>query len=234
MIKFTHVYKQYPGSTTYSSTDLNFTINQGEFVYIVGESGMGKTTLLEMMYGVQKPTKGSIYVNKYQTPLHRKQLPMLRRTLGIVFQDYESMLNPVWTVNENIAYAMYVIGRNDQYIQQHLKKLLQAVGLTGKGDKQISQLSGGEQQRVAVARAISNNPRVIIADEPTGNLDPKTAEQITRIFEAFNKYGITVIMATHNDAIVNKHPHRIIELDHGRIIRDQQNGQYFRQQAVTV
>ena len=95
-------------------------------------------------------------------------------------------------------------------------------------------MSGGEQQRVAVARAIANNPRVIIADEPTGNLDPKTAEQITRIFEAFNKYGITVIMATHNDAIVNKHPHRIIELDHGRIIRDQQNGQYFRQQAVTV
>lgn len=234
MIKFTHVYKQYPGVATYSSTDLNFTIKQGEFVYIVGESGMGKTTLLEMMYGVQAPTKGSVYVNKYQTPLRRKQLPMLRRTLGIVFQDYEAMLNPVWTVNENISYAMYVIGRNDDYIQQHLQKLLHAVGLTGKGDKQISQLSGGEQQRVAIARAIANNPRVIIADEPTGNLDPKTAEQITRIFEAFNKQGITVIMATHNDAIVNKHPHRLIELDHGRIVRDQENGQYFRQQAVTV
>lgn len=232
MIKFSHVYKQYPSINSYASSDLNFQIDQGEFVYIVGESGMGKSTLLEMIYGAQVPTKGQVTVNGYQSPFAHGELPMMRRTLGIVFQDYEAMLNPTWTVNENIRYAMYVIGRNDEYIEQHLVKLLHAVGLTGKGDKQIGQLSGGEQQRVAIARAIANNPRVIIADEPTGNLDPKTANQITRIFEAFNKQNITVIMATHNDAIVNRHPHRVIELDHGRIIRDQKQGQYFRKQMA--
>lgn len=224
MIEMKNVYKKYPNGIT-AINGLDVTIDQGEFVYVVGPSGAGKSTFIKMIYREELPTKGTVKVGEFDLMnLKNKKIPYLRRHVGVVFQDFK--LLPRLTVYENVAYAMQVVNRNPKHIQKRALEVLDLVGLKHKARMFPNELSGGEQQRVAIARAIANMPRVLIADEPTGNLDPETAWGIMDLLEEINNQGTTIIMATHNSEIVNRVRHRVLAVENGRIARDQERGEY--------
>ena len=216
--------KKYRRSTT-ALRDINVKVNQGEFVYIVGPSGAGKSTFIKLLYREEKATAGTIKVGKFDlNKLRRRDIPMLRRSIGVVFQDYK--LLPKKTVFENVAYAMHVIGEKPRDIKKRVPEVLDLVGLKHKMRSFPHQLSGGEQQRLAIARAIVNNPKVLIADEPTGNLDPEISWEIMQLLERINLQGTTILMATHNKQIVDTLRHRVIAIENGRIVRDEEEGEY--------
>ncbi|WP_409290468.1 cell division ATP-binding protein FtsE [Peribacillus sp. SCS-37] len=224
MIEMSNVYKTYPNGVT-AINGINVKINKGEFVYVVGPSGAGKSTFIKMMFREEKPTSGSIVVNGVQlAKLRTTKVPLFRRNLGVVFQDYK--LLPTLTVFENVAFAMEVIEEHPKEIKRRVMEVLDLVGLKHKARMVPTELSGGEQQRVSIARSIVNSPQVVIADEPTGNLDPETSWEIMNIFEEINTRGTTVVMATHNRDIVNNLKRRVIAIENGKIVRDEQRGEY--------
>lgn len=220
----TNVSKKYPNGVT-AIKDLSLTIEPGEFVYIVGPSGAGKSTFIKMLYHQLKATSGEIEVAGFDLiGMKDRDVPYLRRKIGVVFQDFK--LLPRLTVFENVAYAMEVIEAEPQAIKDRVLEVLELVGLKGEIRRFPNELSGGEQQRVAVARAIVNRPDVLIADEPTGNLDPETSDGIMDILEAINERGTIVLMATHNKQMVNDRTHRVLAIEDGRLVRDEKEGDY--------
>ncbi|MGM7634524.1 cell division ATP-binding protein FtsE [Bacillus sp. Hm123] len=224
MIDMKGVTKKYPNGVT-AIHGIDVAIKQGEFVYVVGPSGAGKSTFIKMMYREERPTSGKIVVNGMNlSVLKESSVPYFRRQVGVVFQDFK--LLPTLTVYENVAFALEVIEESPEKIKKRVTEVLQLVGLKNKARMLPNELSGGEQQRVSIARAFVNQPKVLIADEPTGNLDPDTAWDIMSIFQEINGKGTTVVMATHNKEIVNKIRHRVIAIDKGRIVRDEQRGDY--------
>lgn len=224
MIEMKDVYKKYPNGVT-AANGINVNISAGEFVYVVGPSGAGKSTFIKMMYREEKATKGSIVVNGIDlSTLKNKHVPIFRRNIGVVFQDFK-LLN-MMTVYDNVAFALEVIEEQPNVIRKRVLETLDLVGLKHKARMLPTELSGGEQQRVSIARSIVNSPKVVIADEPTGNLDPDTSWGIMKIFEEINLRGTTVVMATHNKDIVNGIKHRVIAVEGGKIARDQQKGEY--------
>ncbi|RFU67026.1 cell division ATP-binding protein FtsE [Bacillus sp. V59.32b] len=224
MIEMSEVYKTYPNGVV-AVSGINVKIEPGEFVYVVGPSGAGKSTFIKMMYREEKPSKGTIVVNGVNVfSLRNTKVPLFRRNLGVVFQDFK--LLPTLTVYENIAFAMEVIEKHPAEIKRRVMEVLDLVGLKHKVRSMPNELSGGEQQRVSIARSIVNSPKVVIADEPTGNLDPETSWEIMNTLEEINKRGTTVVMATHNKDIVNNMKHRVIAIENGKIVRDEQRGEY--------
>ncbi|PKR86255.1 cell division ATP-binding protein FtsE [Heyndrickxia camelliae] len=224
MIEMQNVYKKYPNGVI-AANGLNVHIKQGEFVYVVGPSGAGKSTFIKMIYREEKATDGSIMVNGINlSKLKNSKIPYFRRQIGVVFQDFK--LLPTLTVFENVAFALEVIEEPPKSIKKRVMDVLNLVGLKHKARMLPTELSGGEQQRVSIARSIVNRPRVMIADEPTGNLDPETSWDIMRIFEEINERGTTVVMATHNRDIVNTIRHRVIAIEGGKIVRDESRGEY--------
>lgn len=224
MIDMQDVYKTYPNGII-AANGINVHIDAGEFLYVVGPSGAGKSTFIKMMYREVKPSKGSIIINGVNlAKLKNSKVPLLRRNIGVVFQDFK--LLDTLSVYENVAFAMEVIEEQPQYIKKRVMETLELVGLKHKARALPTELSGGEQQRVAIARSIVNAPKVVIADEPTGNLDPDTSWEIMNIFEEINLRGTTVVMATHNKEIVNTIKHRVIAIENGRIARDEMKGEY--------
>jgi len=222
MIEMQNVYKKYPNGVI-AANGLNVHIKQGEFVYVVGPSGAGKSTFIKMIYREEKATDGSIMVNGINlSKLKNSKIPYFRRQIGVVFQDFK--LLPTLTVFENVAFALEVIEEPPKSIKKRVMDVLNLVGLKHKARMLPTELSGGEQQRVSIARSIVNRPRVMIADEPTGNLDPETSWDIMRIFEEINERGTTVVMATHNRDIVNMIRHRVIAIEGGKIVRDESRG----------
>ena len=224
MIELKNVKKVYDNGIT-AVHDMNVRIDQGEFIYVVGPSGAGKSTFMRMIYREVLPTEGTIQVADFDiVNLKNSDIPHLRRQVGVVFQDFK--LLPTLTVFENVAYAMEVLEKSPKQINTRVKEVLKLVGLEQKAKMLPNELSGGEQQRVAIARAIANMPRVLIADEPTGNLDPETSKGIMDIIEQINEQGTTIIMATHNADIVNERKHRVLVIEDGQIARDQEQGGY--------
>ncbi|WP_026974183.1 cell division ATP-binding protein FtsE [Alicyclobacillus contaminans] len=224
MIEMQDVWKQYPNGAR-ALNGVSVHITKGEFVYVVGPSGAGKSTFIKLMYREERPTKGHIFVNGFNIDrLKDRKVPLLRRSIGVVFQDFK--LLPRLTAYENVAFALEVIGTSKRQIKRRVADALNWVGLSDKADMLPSQLSGGEQQRVAVARALVNNPAVIIADEPTGNLDPETSWDVMKLFQRINDRGTTIVMATHNKDIVNTMRKRVIAIEGGQIVRDEQKGMY--------
>ncbi|QVI35445.1 cell division ATP-binding protein FtsE [Lacticaseibacillus chiayiensis] len=224
MIQMENVTKQYANGVT-AIKDVNLEIQDGEFVYVIGPSGAGKSTLVKMLYHELMPTSGTIKIDSFDfSTMKPAEVPFLRRHIGIVFQDFK--LLPRLTVYENVAYAMQVIEAPDAEIKDRVLEVLGLVGLEQKLRRFPDELSGGEQQRVSVARAIVNKPKVLIADEPTGNLDPQTSDEIVDILERINANSTTVIMATHNKDIVNERQHRLLEIAGGRLVRDEEGGTY--------
>jgi len=224
MIVMQNVYKKYPNGIV-AANGIDVQIDQGEFVYVVGPSGAGKSTFIKMMYREEKPTKGTILVNGLNiAKIKNTKVPLFRRHIGVVFQDFK--LLPRLNVYENIAFALEVIEESPKNIKRRVMEVLDLVHLKHKARMLPTELSGGEQQRVSIARAIVNSPRVVIADEPTGNLDPETSWDIMKLFEEINARGTTVVMATHNKEIVNTMKHRVIAIEGGLIVRDEQRGDY--------
>ncbi|MCI6703934.1 MAG: cell division ATP-binding protein FtsE [Bulleidia sp.] len=225
MIECTHVYKRYRNGVN-ALYDINLKIDQGEFVYIIGPTGSGKSTLIKLLDGEEVPTKGIVNVVGIDVGrLKHSKVPIYRRNIGVVFQDYR--LLPSKTVSENIAYALEVINLDKEQIRRRVRQVLNLVGLDDKGNAFPGELSGGQQQRVAIARAIANRPKVLIADEPTGNLDPAMSDEIMNLLEKVNSaYGTTILMVTHDKAIVNRHRKRTIALEHGHIVADLTEGGY--------
>lgn len=218
IIEFRGVSKTYP-TGTHALEDVNLRINKGEFVFVVGSSGAGKSTFMKLIMREEKPNTGVIKVNGFNlTKMASKQVPKLRRTMGMVFQDFR-LINTMNVFN-NVAFAMHVIGAGDAEIRREVPKALSAVGLGEKARSMPMQLSGGEQQRVGLARALVNAPDLIIADEPTGNVDPNMSYDIVTMLTEINKRGTTVIMVTHDHGLVHDFSHRVIMLDHGKIIAD--------------
>ena len=206
-------------------TDINLEIEKGEFVFIVGPSGSGKSTLISLILKEINPDKGQIMVNgMITTKMRRRRIPYLRRSMGVVFQEYRLLANK--NVYENIEFAMEVVEAPRRLIRRNIPAVLSLVGLQKKAKSFPDQLSGGEQQRIAIARAIVNNPPILIADEPTGGLDPDTADEIMELLEEINRRGTTVVMATHAKNIVDKMQKRVVNLDNGRIVRDVKKGGY--------
>lgn len=224
MIEMQDVTKKYPNGIT-AANDLNILIEQGEFIYVVGPSGAGKSTFIKLIYREEKPTTGTIIVNGIDlSRLKNKSVPYLRRNIGVVFQDFK--LLPTLTVFENVAFALEVTEHRPKDIKKRVMDVLSLVGLKHKVRMLPTELSGGEQQRVSIARSIVNNPKLIIADEPTGNLDPDTSWEIMNLLQEINLKGTTVIMATHNKEIVNTIKHRVIAIENGKIVRDELQGEY--------
>lgn len=224
MIIMKDVVKRYDNGIT-ALNKVNVHIKRGEFVYLIGPSGAGKSTFIKLIYREETPTQGLVKVgNKDITRIKNKHIPLLRRDVGVVFQDFK--LLPRLTVYENVAYAMKVIEKKPREIKRRVTDVLDLVGLSDKAKMFPDEISGGEIQRVSIARAIANTPNILIADEPTGNLDPETAEGIMAILEEVNAKGTTVIMATHNNDIVNQLQHRVIAIDGGRIVHDEEKGEY--------
>ena len=222
MIEFRNVSKTYDTGTE-AIHNANFKINKGEFCFLVGSSGSGKSTLIKMILKEEEPSSGNIIINgKDTTFLKPSRVPYLRRSMGIVFQDFR--LLPDKTVYENVAFAMYVVKATPKHIRRQVPMVLSLVGLSNKAKVYPNELSGGEQQRVALARAIVNNPSMLIADEPTGNLDPNTAWDIMELLNDINLRGTTVVVATHAKDIVDKMNKRVIRIDHGNIVRDEKGG----------
>ncbi|QFT90631.1 Cell division ATP-binding protein FtsE [Bacillus sp. THAF10] len=224
MIEMQDVFKKYPNGVQ-AVDGINIKIKPGEFVYVVGPSGAGKSTFIKMMYREEKPTSGSIIIDGVNlSKLKEKRVPILRRNIGVVFQDFK--LLPQLTVYENVAFALEVIEESPKNIKKRVMEVLDLVKLKHKARHLPNELSGGEQQRISIARSIVNNPKVMIADEPTGNLDPDTSWEIMSIFEEINNKGTTIVMATHNREIVNTIKKRVIAIENGRIARDQAEGDY--------
>lgn len=224
MIRFQNITKIYPPNTV-ALENISFEVNKKEFVSIVGRSGAGKTTLLKLLLAEEKPTKGRVFFNDQDVhKIKKSHLPKLRQRIGVVFQDYK--LLPSKTVFENIAYVMEVMGRSEEDIAREVPQVLEIVDLTEKANNFPRQLSGGEKQRTAIARALINRPDVILADEPTGNLDPYNTSEIIRLLLKIHEMGTTIILATHNKEIVNTLGKRVITLENGKIIRDEEKGRF--------
>ncbi len=224
MIRLNHVTKTYKGSVT-ALRDVTVDIPRGEFVFIVGPSGSGKTTFLRLVTKEERADTGDVWVaGKEVGALAPWKVPYLRRNIGCIYQDYR--LLPERTVYQNVAFALEVIGRSRHFVRSQVPQILDLVGLGNKTDRRPNELSGGEQQRVAVARAFVNRPLILLADEPTGNLDPGTTGGIMRLLERINQYGTTVVMATHQQDVVDSMRKRVIELDRGNVVRDQARGVY--------
>ena len=222
MIEFRNVSKKYDTGTE-AIHNVNFKINKGEFAFLVGSSGSGKSTIIKLILKEEEPTSGNIIINgKDTTFLKPSRVPYLRRSMGVVFQDFR--LLPDKTVYENVAFAMYVVKATPKHIRRQVPMVLSLVGLANKAKVYPNELSGGEQQRVALARAIVNNPSMLIADEPTGNLDPNTAWDIMELLNDINLRGTTVLVATHAKDIVDKMNKRVIRINNGNIIRDEKGG----------
>jgi cell division transport system ATP-binding protein len=218
------VAKTYPDGTT-ALSGINVVIDRNEFVYIVGPSGAGKSTFMKLIYREEVPTKGQLFVNGFNIgKLKQRKIPFIRRNIGVIFQDFR--LLPKLSAYENVAFAMEVIEAPKKVIRRRTMEALELVGLKHKASSLPAQLSGGEQQRVAIARAIVNNPAVIVADEPTGNLDPETSWGIMKLLEEINFRGTTIVMATHNKDIVNTLRKRVIAIERGTIVRDEPKGEY--------
>lgn len=224
MIKFENVSKIY-NSHSVALKDVSFEVRPHEFVSVVGKSGAGKTTLLKLLLAEEKPTGGKIFFNRNNIPaVSQKELPMLRRQIGAIFQDFKLLPNK--TAYENIAFAMQVVGKSELEIKSDVPKVLDLVGLKGKADNFPRELSGGEKQRVAIARALVHRPSVIVADEPTGNLDPINTWDIIRLLIKINELGTTVILATHDKEIINALEKRVVSLEGGVVARDENPGRY--------
>ena len=224
MIEFSNVHKRYDGGVE-ALNGVNLRIDKGEFVFLVGPSGSGKSTLLKLMIREEEADSGTILLNNYKVhSMKPRYVPFLRRSIGIVFQDFR--LLPDKTVYENIAFAMRIVRKPARYIRKQVPMLLSLVGLSSKSNSLPHELSGGEQQRIAMARALANNPSVLIADEPTGNLDPENAGELMRIVNEINMRGTTVVVATHAKDIVDAMKKRVVELEKGKITRDQYRGNY--------
>lgn len=218
MIEFKDVSKLYDNNSV-ALKNLNFSIKDGEFVFIVGPSGSGKSTLLKLISKEQEPTSGEIIISGENiTNIKRSKIPYLRRTMGIVFQDFRVIEK--MTVFENVAFAMHVVGAGSREISRRVPYVLNLVGLGDKARKKVSELSGGEKQRVGLARALVNNPRMILADEPTGNIDPAMSMEIVELLKQINKCGTTIVMVTHDMSIVKRFNFRIVEIVNGKIIND--------------
>ena len=225
MITFDSVTKTYTGQSQAALSDVNVDIDKGEFVFLVGQSGSGKSTFIRLILREYRPTRGTLYVaGKNLNQLRSWKVPALRRQIGTVFQDFR--LLPRKTVYENVAFAMQVIGKPTKEIRSVVPDTLELVGLDGKQKRMPDELSGGEQQRVALARAFVNRPKILIADEPTGNLDPDTAVGIMKVLDRINRTGTTVVMATHDSTIVDQMRLRVIELEFGHVVRDENEGVY--------
>lgn len=224
MIEFSSVTKKYDHGIT-ALEEINVNIKKGEFVFLVGPSGSGKSTFLKLMIKEELPTSGKIVVDDIDlSKIRPKDVPYLRRKVGFVFQDFRLLYDR--TVEENIEFALRVIEASEREIKTQLKSVLELVGLSGKEKFYPNQLSGGEQQRVALARALATKPPIIIADEPTGNLDPATADEIFNSLMEINARGTTIVVVTHAKDVVNKLNKRVIALDHGKIVKDEQGGSY--------
>lgn len=225
MIKFESVTKVYSKSDRPALDNVSLDVEKGEFVFLVGLSGSGKSTFLRLVLREEKPTSGKIHVaGKDLTSLSNWKVPELRRQVGTVFQDFRLLPNK--TVSENVAFTLHVLGFSRKEIEREVPEVLELVGLEDKGDRKPGELSGGEQQRVAIARAYVSNPAILIADEPTGNLDPATSVGIMKLLDRINREGTTVVMATHDSGIVDQMRKRVIELEAGHVIRDQARGVY--------
>jgi len=224
MLRFEKVSKTYPGNFL-ALEDIDLTIEQGEFVSIVGQSGAGKSTLLKLIYAEEQPTEGKLYFNDRDlSAIKRRHLPYYRRNIGTVFQDFK--LLPQKTAYENVAYALEIAGETTQEINERVPEILDIVGMSDKMNKYPRQLSGGEQQKISMARALVHRPLIIIADEPMGNLDPASTWEIVQLLLKINSLGTTVMLATHNKEIVDKINKRVVTLDRGKVIRDIKKGRY--------
>ncbi|MGH3648703.1 MAG: cell division ATP-binding protein FtsE [Micromonosporaceae bacterium] len=225
MIRLEHVSKMYAKAARPSLEDVNVEIEKGDFVFFIGPSGAGKSTIIKLLLREQTPSKGRVFVNGRDVgALRNWRVPQFRRSIGCVFQDFR--LLPNRTAAENVAFALEVIGKSQSVARRVVPEVLELVGLGGKEHRYPAELSGGEQQRVAIARAFVNRPLVLLADEPTGNLDPDTSIEIMRLLDRINRTGTTVVMVTHDSNIVNQMRRRVIEIDQGRMVRDQQRGVY--------
>ena len=224
MIEFIDVVKSYPEGN-HALRGVSMQIEDGEFCYLVGPSGSGKSTIIKMITGELRPTSGSVRVNGFSLERIRKnEIPFMRRTVGVVFQDFRLIANK--TVYDNVAFAMRVIGARDREIKERVPYVLELVGLDSKATRHPNELSGGEQQRLAIARALVNNPSTIIADEPTGNLDPARSLEIMTLLQEINNLGTTVLVVTHEMELVDRFAKRVISIDEGKIVSDGTDGDY--------
>lgn len=225
MIELINVSKIYRDTGVCALQNINLTIGKGEFVFLIGATGAGKTSLIKLLLREETADRGRVIVDGVDlSQIHRRRIPQLRRGIGVVFQDFR--LLPDRTVFENVAFAMQVVGAQKKVIAHIVPQVLSLVGLSDKADARPQQLSGGEKQRASMARALVNNPPLLIADEPTGNLDPNTSEEIVALLEKINRRGTTVIMATHAKDLVDRMQRRVLTLENGRIIRDEKQGGY--------
>ena len=225
MIRMKNVTEVYDSSDTVALDGIDLKIDEGEFVFLVGPSGSGKTTLMKLITGEVRPTNGTVIVNDFDmSKIRRRKLPKMRRTLGVVFQDYRLIDN--MTVYDNVAFAMRVVGARNKDIRKRVPYVLELVGLEGREKRLPNELSGGEQQRVAIARALVNSPRMLVADEPTGNLDPVRSLELMLLFEKINEMGTTVLVVTHEKELVNALAKRVITIEDGHVISDGMDGYY--------
>jgi cell division transport system ATP-binding protein len=225
MIRFENVSKIYPRSKQAALLEVSLDVERGEFVFVVGQSGSGKSTLLRLILREEAASSGNVLVaGRELSSLPRRKVPALRREIGTVFQDFRLLPNK--NVFQNVAFALQVLGKSRQSIQAVVPEALEMVGLEGKEKRLPHELSGGEQQRVAIARAFVNRPAILLADEPTGNLDPTTSLDIVRLLDRINRTGTTIVMATHDDEIVDQLRKRVVELNCGEVVRDQSRGVY--------
>ncbi len=232
MIRLDHVSKVYKTSTRPALNDVSVDVGKGEFVFLIGPSGSGKSTFLRLLLREDVPTRGTVHVANWNLArLPRRRVPLLRQRIGCVFQDFRLLTNK--TVSENVAFALEVIGKPLHTIRKVVPEVLELVGLEGKANRMPHELSGGEQQRVAIARAFVNRPLVLLADEPTGNLDPDTSQDIMLLLERINRTGTTVVMATHDHSIVDSMRRRVVELSLGKVIRDESRGGYGGRPSTT-
>ena len=225
MVQMNNVTKVYESSGTLALDGVDLTISEGEFAFLVGPSGSGKTTIMKLITGEIHATSGSITVNDFDmSRIKRRKLPKVRRTLGVIFQDYRLIEN--MSVYDNVAFAMRVVGASGKQISRRVPYVLELVGLEGREKRLPNELSGGEQQRVAIARALVNSPRMIVADEPTGNLDPVRSLELMLLFEKINEMGTTILVVTHEKELVNAFSKRVITIDGGHVISDGMDGYY--------
>ena len=225
MVNLIDVHKTYPNGTK-ALNGVSFSIEDGEFVFIVGPSGSGKSTIIKLLCAEIMPTSGKVEVGEYSVQnIRRRQVPFLRRQVGVVFQDFRLIEN--MTIYQNVAFVMKAIGASARQIREDVPQVLELVGIADKADCLPSQISGGEQQRAAIARALVNRPRLIIADEPTGNLDPARSLELMMLLEKINSYGTTMVVVTHEKELVNRFGKRVISIEHGEVISDRTGGYYF-------
>ncbi len=225
MITLDHVTKQYKSSARPALDNVSVKIDKGEFVFLIGQTGSGKSTLMRLLVAEEKPSSGEVQVSKFHVnKLSGRHIPKLRQVIGSVFQDFRLLQQK--TAFENVAFALEVIGKGPDVVKKVVPEVLDMVGLSGKANRLPGELSGGEQQRVAIARAFVNRPLVLLADEPTGNLDPETSRDIMDLLDRINRTGTTVLMATHDEHIVDSMRRRVVELAMGRLVRDEQHGVY--------